>query len=94
MMVTLLAESRKNVLIADAGQRSKEDRSDPLQVTVSLDDVNLSVIKKDSDESYSLTVENNVVTVKAVTVFGALHAIETLFQVRLLMLSSKLVLFD
>ncbi len=84
MMVTLLAISRRDVLIADAGKRRKVDRSNaikPLKVTISLIDVNLSVIRKDSDESYSFTVDNNVVMIKAATVFGALHAIETLFQV-------------
>ena len=91
-MVSSLVSSRRDVLLAEAGKRRKEGQSDQFRVTISLVDVNLSQIRKDTDEMYSLTVESNVANIKAATVFGALHAIETLFQVRLLSCYHPLVL--
>lgn len=52
-----------------------------LEIRVSLNDLNYAAIKRDTNESYSLSLADNVVKVNADNFFGARHAVETLFQV-------------
>ena len=46
-----------------------------------MNDLDYSTIKRDTNESYSLSLADNVVKISAANYFGARHAVETLFQV-------------
>ena len=72
---------RRDALTSAGGNVERDVKATGLEIRVALADVNYEMIKKDTKESYTLSVSTNVVTIDADNFFGARHAVETLFQV-------------
>ncbi len=85
MMIENLVFKRRDVLVTSSAKniriRKPKAKADPLQIKFVLSDLNLGVIKRATNESYSLTLKNKLVEITADNFFGARHAVETLFQV-------------
>ena len=83
MMIENLVLKRSDVLVTSSTNNIKKPKAkaDPLQIKFVLSDLNLGVIKRATNESYSLTLKNKLVEITADNFFGARHAVETLFQV-------------
>ncbi len=81
MMLKMLVFKRRDALTSAGGNVERDVKATGLEIRVALADVNYEMIKKDTKESYTLSVSTNVVTIDADNFFGARHAVETLFQV-------------
>jgi hypothetical protein len=83
MMIENLVLKRSDVLVTSSTNNIKKPKAkaDPLQIKFVLSNLNLGVIKRATNESYSLTLKNKLVEITADNFFGARHAVETLFQV-------------
>ncbi len=80
-MLETIVFKRRDALTSAGGNVERDVKASGLEIRVALADVNYNMIKKDTKESYTLSVSTNVVTIDADTFFGARHAVETLFQV-------------